>query len=120
MLSAATKGDTVTETAVAGPPHIEAHDPRHRAEPDLIDKGLKHDAVGLFGSMVIALSSVAPAYALTATLGPTVSDVGVQMPAVFLIGFVPMLLVAYGYRSLNQVPREAEVSLESTAEHTLP
>jgi hypothetical protein len=51
-------------------PHLEAHDRHHRAEPDLADKGLKHDAVGLLGSVVIALSSVAPAYALTATLAP--------------------------------------------------
>jgi hypothetical protein len=70
-------------------PHIEAHDPHHLAEPDLVDKGLRHDSVGLLGSVVIALSSVAPAYALTATLGPTVSEVGFQMPATFLIGFVP-------------------------------
>jgi amino acid transporter len=104
----------VTETAVGGAPHIEAHDPRHRAEPDLLDKGLKHDAVGLLGSVVIALSSVAPAYALTATLGPTVSEVGVQMPAIFLIGFIPMLLVAYAYRSLNQVAPDAGTSFTWT------
>jgi amino acid transporter len=104
----------VTETAVAGQPHIEAHDPRHRAEPDLLDKGLKHDAVGMLGSVVIALSSVAPAYALTATLGPTVSEVGAQMPAIFLIGFVPMLLVAYAYRSLNQVAPDAGTSFTWT------
>jgi amino acid transporter len=101
----------VTDTAV---PHIEAHDPRHRAEPDLVDKGLKHDSVGLLGSVVIALSSVAPAYALTATLGPTVSEVGVQMPAIFLIGFIPMLLVAYAYRSLNQVAPDAGTSFTWT------
>jgi amino acid transporter len=98
----------------AGPSHIEAHDPRHRAEPDLVDKGLKHDAVGLFGSVVIALSSVAPAYALTATLGPTVGEVGVQMPAIFLIGFVPMLLVAYAYRGLNLVAPDAGTSFTWT------
>jgi amino acid transporter len=104
-----------TQTAVATDrPHIEAHDPHHRAEPDLLDKGLKHDAVGLFGSIVLALSSVAPAYALTATLGPTVTEVGFQMPAAFLIGFVPMLLVAYAYRSLNQVAPDAGTSFTWT------
>ena len=72
---------------------------------DVTDKGLAHDSVGLLGSIVLALSSVAPAYALTATLGPTVTEVGVQMPAVFLIGFLPMLLVAYAYRGLNQRSR---------------
>ena len=95
-------------------PHIEAHDPHHLAEPDLVDKGLRHDSVGLLGSVVIALSSVAPAYALTATLGPTVSEVGFQMPATFLIGFVPMLLVAYAYRSLNLVAPDAGTSFTWT------
>jgi amino acid transporter len=100
----------VTKTAA----HIEAHEPHHLAEPDLLDKGLAHDSVGLFGSMVIAISSVAPAYALTATLGPTVTEVGVQMPAVFLIGFLPMLLVAYAYRALNQVAPDAGTSFTWT------
>jgi amino acid transporter len=94
--------------------HIDAHDPHHRAEADLVDKGLEHDAVGLLGSVVIALSSVAPAYALTATLGPTVGEVGVQMPAIFLIGFLPMLLVAYAYRGLNQVAPDAGTSFTWT------
>ena len=48
---------------------IEAHDPHHRPEADLQDKGLSHNAVGLFGGTVLGISSVAPAYALTATIG---------------------------------------------------
>jgi amino acid transporter len=94
--------------------HIEAHEPHHLAEPDLIDKGLAHGSVGMLGSVVIAISSVAPAYALTATLGPTVSEVGLQMPAIFLIGFLPMLLVAYAYRGLNQVAPDAGTSFTWT------
>ena len=81
---------------------------------ELTDKGLAHDSVGLLGSVVLALSSVAPAYALTATLGPTVTEVGVQMPAVFLIGFLPMLLVAYAYRGLNQRIPDAGTSFTWT------
>jgi amino acid transporter len=83
-------------------------------ESDLIDKGLARDSVGLLGSVVLALSSVAPAYALTATLGPTVTEVGEQMPAVFLIGFIPMLLVAYAYRALNQRVPDAGTSFTWT------
>jgi amino acid transporter len=75
----------------------------HHHPEDLKDKGLKHGAVGVFASVVLGVASVAPAYALTATLGPTVSEVGLQMPAIFLAGFIPMLLVAYGYRELNEV-----------------
>ena len=63
---------------------------------------------------MLALSSVAPAYALTATLGPTVTEVGVQMPAVFLIGFLPMLMVAYAYRGLNQRIPDAGTSFTWT------
>ncbi len=81
---------------------------------DLRDKGLQHDAVGLLGSVVLGVSCVAPAYALTATLGPTVSEVGLQMPAVFLAGFVPMLLVAYAYRELNQVAPDCGTSFTWT------
>lgn len=84
-------------------PHIEAHDKRHQAEPDLLDKGLSHNSIGLLGSTVIGVACVAPVYALTATLGPTVTEVGFQMPAIFIAGFLPMLLVAFGYRELNNV-----------------
>ncbi|MFI9203542.1 APC family permease [Streptomyces sp. NPDC053048] len=64
-------------------------------------KGLSGNSVGLLGSAVIGISTVAPVYCLTSTLGPTVGEVGVQMPAVFLAGFLPMLLVAFAYRELN-------------------
>jgi amino acid transporter len=94
--------------------HIEAHEAHHVAEADLLDKGLARNSVGMVGSVVIAISSVAPAYALTATLGPTVTEVGTQMPAIFLIGFIPMLLVAYAYRALNQVAPDAGTSFTWT------
>ncbi|WP_415950065.1 APC family permease [Streptomyces sp. KLOTTS4A1] len=65
-------------------------------------KGLGGNSVGLVGGAVIGVSTVAPVYCLTATLGPTVGEVGVQMPAIFLAGFLPMLLVAFAYRELNR------------------
>lgn len=65
-------------------------------------KGLAGNSVGLFGAIVIGVSCVAPAYTLTAALGPIVSVVGVHTPAILLIGFLPMLLVAMGYRELNR------------------
>ena len=100
--------------AVAVQPHIEAHDPEHLPEPDLVDKGLQHDSVGLLASVLLSVSSVAPAYALTATLGLTVSEVGVQTPAIFLVGFVPMLLAASAYRELNKVAPDAGTSFTWT------
>ncbi|MFD7661862.1 APC family permease [Streptomyces sp. NPDC059788] len=65
-------------------------------------KGLSGNSVGLLGSAVIGVSTVAPVYCLTSTLGPTVGEVGLQTPAVFLAGFLPMLLVAFAYRELNR------------------
>lgn len=65
-------------------------------------KGLSKGTVGLIGAVVIGISCIAPAYTLTAALGPTVSEVGFQVPAIILLGFIPMLLVALGYRELNR------------------
>lgn len=64
-------------------------------------KGLPQGTVGVLGALVIGLSTCAPAYTLTAAVGPAASEVGYQTPAIFLMGFIPMLLVALGYRALN-------------------
>ncbi|KUG57310.1 amino acid transporter [Kocuria rosea subsp. polaris] len=66
------------------------------------DKGLSKGAVGLLGSVVIGVSCIAPAYTLSAALGPTAAEVGTSLPAIFLVGFLPMLLVALGYQQLNR------------------
>ncbi|MCA0377966.1 MAG: APC family permease [Actinobacteria bacterium] len=64
-------------------------------------KGLPQGTVGVLGALVIGISTCAPAYTLTAAVGPAASEVGYQTPAIFLVGFIPMLLVALGYRALN-------------------
>jgi amino acid transporter len=81
---------------------------------DLQAKGLSKNSVGLIASVVLGVSSIAPVYALTATLGPTVAEVGLQMPAIFLAGFLPMLLVAYAYRELNRVAPDCGTSFTWT------
>lgn len=65
-------------------------------------KGLSRGSVGMLGGMVIGVSVIAPAYTLSGALGPTASAVGEHLPAIILIGFIPMLLVAVGYRQLNR------------------
>jgi amino acid transporter len=65
-------------------------------------KGLKDGALGLLSSTVIGISSVAPAYSLASALGFVVLDVGVHSPAVMILAFVPMLLVAFAYQQLNK------------------
>lgn len=64
-------------------------------------KGLATGQIGIIGATVIGVSCIAPAYTLTSGLGPTISTVGTQVPAILLVGFIPMLLVAFGYRELN-------------------
>ncbi|MET9495851.1 APC family permease [Streptomyces sp. NPDC006552] len=77
-------------------------------------KGLGGNSVGLLGSAVIGVSTVAPVYCLTSTLGSTAGEVGLQMPAVFLAGFLPMLLVAFAYRELNKVMPDCGTSFTWT------
>ena len=76
----------------------------------LSKKGLSAGTVGLIGAVVIGISCIAPAYTLTAALGPTVSEVGFQVPGIILLGFIPMLLVAFGYRELNRMMPDAGTS----------
>ena len=68
--------------------------------PATSGKGLRPGAVGLFGSIVIAASSVAPAYSLAAALVGMVAVVGAKTPALFVIGFIPMMLTAFAFREL--------------------
>lgn len=77
-------------------------------------KGLGGNSVGLMGSAVIGISTVAPVYCLTSTLGSTAGEVGLAMPAVFLAGFLPMLLVAFAYRELNKAMPDCGTSFTWT------
>lgn len=65
-------------------------------------KGLSTKSVGLVAAVFIGVSCIAPAYTLSGALGPTASEVGEHLPAILLVGFIPMLLVAVGYRELNK------------------
>ena len=93
---------------------IQAHDPQHAVEQDLQDKGLSHNSVGLLGGVILAISCVAPAYTLTATIGLLVGEAGVQVPVIFLAGFLPMFFAAYAYRELNKVAPDCGTSFTWT------
>lgn len=68
-------------------------------------KGLKPGTVSLTGSVVIAVSSVAPAYSLAAVIGGMAAVVGVKTPALLVVGFLPMMLTAFAFRELaNETP----------------
>ena len=64
-------------------------------------KGLATGTVGTFSGAILGISSVAPGYTLTASIGLIVAAVGLKMPAILIAGFVPMFLTAYAYRELN-------------------
>ena len=70
--------------------------------PAVGGKGLQAGALGLVGNVVIGLAAVAPAYSLAATLGYVVLAVGEKAPSMFVLAFIPMLLVAFAYKELSQ------------------
>ncbi|OBI11853.1 amino acid transporter [Mycobacterium sp. E2497] len=70
-------------------------------------KGLRGGALGLISGVVVGLASMAPAYSLAATLGLIVASgggqlAGVKAPAVVLLSFIPIYLIAVAYRELNE------------------
>ena len=72
------------------------------------DKGLKGGALGLMSSVVVGVASTAPAYSLAASLGFVVATtngdgiIGVKAPAIMLLAFIPMFLIAIAYQELNR------------------
>jgi len=63
---------------------------------------------------VLGISSVAPAYTLTATIGLVVAVAGVKMPIIFIAGFIPMFFAAYAYREFNKVDPDCGTSFTWT------
>ncbi len=70
-------------------------------------KGLKGGALGLVSSIVVGMASTAPAYSLAASLGLIVASggallAGVKAPAIILLAFIPMYMIAVAYQELNK------------------
>ncbi len=78
--------------------------------PSTGDKGLKKNAIGFVSSVVIGVASTAPGYSLAATLGFVAAAVALQSPAILLISFVPMFLVAGGYYYMNKADPDCGTS----------
>ena len=45
----------------------------------------------MFSGAVLGISTVAPGYTLTASIGLIVAAVGLKMPAIFIAGFIPFV-----------------------------
>jgi amino acid transporter len=78
--------------------------------PGVEDKGLKKNAIGFVSSVVIGVASTAPGYSLAATLGFVAAAVALQSPAILIISFIPMFLVAGGYYYLNKADPDCGTS----------
>ena len=75
-------------------------------------KGLKGGALGLVSSIVVGMASTAPAYSLAASLGLIVASggallAGVKAPAIILMAFIPMWMIAVAYQELTKPNRTA-------------
>ena len=88
---------------------VSAAAPGAPEQPGVMDKGLKKGAIGYLSNIVIGVASTAPAYSLAATLGfiVAVKGIGVHAPAVLLVAFIPMLLVASAYKYFNRADPDA-------------
>lgn len=79
-----------------------------RAGGSTVDsKGLKGGALGLVSSIVVGMASTAPAYSLAASLGLIIASggallAGVKAPAIILMAFIPMWMIAVAYQELNK------------------
>ena len=88
---------------------ISASDPEGSAAGG---KGLKTGAIGYLSNLVIGVASTAPAYSLAATLGfvVAVGGMGAHAPAVMLVSFIPMLLIAAAYNYMNKADPDCGTS----------
>jgi amino acid transporter len=88
---------------------VSAAAPEAPKQEGVMDKGLKKNAIGYLSNIVIGVASTAPAYSLATTLGfiVVVKGVGVHAPAVLLVAFLPMLLVASAYKYFNRADPDA-------------
>ena len=88
---------------------ISAGDPKGAAAGE---KGLKTGALGYLSNLVIGVASTAPGYSLAATLGfvVAVGGMGFHAPAVMIVAFIPMLLIAAAYYYMNRADPDCGTS----------
>lgn len=75
-------------------------------------KGLKTGALGYISNVVIGVASTAPAYSIAATLGfvTAIAGMGFHAPAVMIVAFIPMLLIASAYNYMNKADPDCGTS----------
>ena len=80
--------------------------------PEGSGKGLKTGAIGYLSNLVIGVASTAPAYSLAVTLGfiTAIAGMGFHAPAVMIVSFIPMLLIASAYNYMNKADPDCGTS----------
>src|SRR5262245_30313310 len=75
-------------------------------------KMLKRRAIGYLSNLVIGVASTAPAYSLAVTLGfiTAIAGMGFHAPAVMIVSFIPMLLIAAAYNYMNKADPDCGTS----------
>lgn len=68
---------------------------------DVPTKGLRAGILDLGDSVMLGLASTAPVYSLAATLGLIVAINGNYTPLILILGFIPVLFIAFAFRELN-------------------
>ena len=70
------------------------------------EKGLRPNAIGFWDGLAIGLDSTAPAYSLAAVLGSVVVIAGTKAPAVLLLSFIPIFLIASAFYYMNRADQD--------------
>jgi amino acid transporter len=94
-------------TAQPAPP------PAAPTEPEAHDTaavGLRPRAVSMLGSVILALSGMAPLYTAMTATGIIFALVGAQAPGMLWLGFIPVLGIAWAFRQLNRLQPSAGAS----------
>lgn len=68
----------------------------------IASKGLRSGILDLGDSVMLGLASTAPVYSLAATLGLIVAVNGNYTPLILILGFIPVLFIAFAFRELNR------------------
>ncbi len=91
---------------------VPADDLGGAAKAESSDPQLKSGAIGYISNLVISIASVAPAYSLASILGfiVLVPGMGVHAPAVMIVAFIPMLLIASAYYYMNKADPDCGTS----------
>ncbi|MCA4132918.1 APC family permease [Arthrobacter sp. M4] len=71
------------------------------APAPVASKGLRAGILDLGDSVMLGLASTAPVYSLAATLGLIVAVNGNYTPQILVLGFIPVLFIAFAFRELN-------------------